>query len=167
MGAFQEATSARGELTKFASVNGGGWRRQILLYFLHFTISLGVFATGILLRASAETVVGTAVANALFGGPAYIGQVTIGFLAGVLAYRQWPTRLAAWVWVPAGWWLGGDIKAYADIGGIHYVLHFLFGTGCGGCFEQFLVVCPFYASLAYALGAWTTMCWQCWHQSSR
>jgi len=46
-----------------------------------------------------------------------------------------------------------DVDAYMRIGGMSYVRGHLFGTQCGGCMEPLLIVSPFYASLAYSLGA--------------
>lgn len=173
MGAFQRldniGPSARqgGELTKREPVNAGGWRRQILLYLLHFIIgTLAAFTTGVLLGALAETVLGTSIGDKLFGGPVFAGPVTIGFVAGFFANRSWPTRVAAWVWIPAASWFGWGVKSYVEAGGINYLVHHLLGTGCGGCFEQVLVVCPFYVSLAYSAGAWIALHWPRWPHSS-
>lgn len=114
---------------------------------------------GVLLGALGETVFGAPTADRVFGGPVFIGPVAFGLIAGVLMNMQWRTRVALLAWIPAACWFGWGFKSYVELGGIHYVVHNLLGTGCGGCFEQMLVVCPFYISLAYSAGAWLALRW--------
>lgn len=132
-----------------------GWLHEILLYIPHFLIAtLGILVVSFLLGFMVAAVIGDTLADEFFAGPIYIVPVALGFVAGLVANRLMPTRLAFWVWIPPAVLLLWTVKVYEQAGGLGSVARDLFGTACGGCEEQVMVVCPFYISLAYSVAAW-------------
>jgi hypothetical protein len=116
---------------------------------------MGVFIVGALLSIIVERVFSVPVANAVFDGPVYFGEIGLGLVAGLLINHELHSKSAMWVWVlPAIWlivWIPDAFKSVYGPEGWGLV----FGTKCGGdCLDQLITVCPFYSSIAYSLGSW-------------
>lgn len=131
-----------------------GWPRKVGTYLVHFSVGvIGVFVTAILL-ASILDPLSLKISAAIFSGPLFLGQLLLGFLAGVTLNRKLRSKSAIWVWVlPAVWLIAAIPSAFGSSDGPNG-WGVLFGTKCGDCLEQLLTVCPFYGSVAYSVGAW-------------
>ena len=122
---------------------------------MHFLIgSVGVFVVGALLAYILDGV-SLRVSTALFDGPVFFGEIGLGFLAGFTLNQRLRSKSAMWVWVlPAVWLIANIPDAFGSLYGPNG-WGVLFGTKCRpDCVDQALSVCPFYASVAYSLGAW-------------
>lgn len=93
----------------------------------------------------------------LLDAPYFVGPVIVGLVMGFLLHPWFRSRLGAWVWVlPALiliWnlftWEPGPYRAYWPDVRENY-----FSGQCGSseCLYEQFVTCPFYTSVAYALG---------------
>src|SRR5262249_10124539 len=100
--------------------------------------------------------------------PFYPVQIAIGLYLGWLIYRRFQHRSMLWVWI-----LPLALLTYAFIAvptlsparssillrpnTLQSRLSYYFGTGCkprDRCLNQLVLTMPFYASIAYSLGAW-------------
>lgn len=134
---------------------GDTWLRKVGIYLLHMLVGIaGVFVVSGLLDLILEKVSSVNVANVVFGGPVFFGQLSLGFLLGFTFNRSLHSKSAIWVWVLPAVWLIWAIWDSLDTAWGGQGLAYLFGTKCGDCLEQVLTVCPFYGSVAYSLGSW-------------
>lgn len=93
----------------------------------------------------------------LFDQPYFVGPVIVGFVMGFVLHTWFRSRFAAWVWIlPAlilVWnlftWHPGFSRAYwPDV----WENYFSGQCGSSECLYEQFVTCPFYTSVAYALG---------------
>jgi hypothetical protein len=93
----------------------------------------------------------------LLSQPYFVGPVIVGFAMGFLLHPWFRSSSGAWVWtIPAIvliWnlfsWEPGPSRAYWPDVWLNY-----FSAQCGSseCLYEQFVTCPFYTSVAYALG---------------
>jgi hypothetical protein len=134
------------------------WQLKIGVYLLHCSVAaVGVLLISVLMGAILEKALTSGLIDPLFNRPACPIQIAIGFTIGLLFNRHMRSRSAIFAWIPAALCLLVDVRAYMQIGGLHYLGDHLFGTNCGECIERFFVVSPFYASVAYSVGAWLAL----------
>lgn len=139
-----------------ASRRGDNWLRKIGVYALHVLVgTIGVFVVSALLDLILEALSSVSVADAVFGGPVFFGQIGLGFLLGFTLNQQLRSKSAMWVWVlPAVWLIAAIPSAFGSLYGPNG-WGTLFGTKCRpDCLDQLITVCPFYGSVAYSLGSW-------------
>ena len=93
----------------------------------------------------------------LLDPPYHVGPVIVGFAMGFLLHRWFRSRLGAWVWtIPAliliwnlfTWHPGSSRACWPDV----WENYFSGQCGSSECLYEQFVTCPFYTSLAYALG---------------
>jgi hypothetical protein len=130
-----------------------GWRAAVLYYFLlHAPGVVGACVLGTLLAAMLEAIAGWRV-DRFLAGPIYPIQSTMGFALGLFVYSRLRSKSALLVWLLGLAWLLNDLVTSMQDGGTSEVLKFLSARNCGGCMEQLFVLCPFYASVLYSIGA--------------
>jgi len=142
-------------LTFFAHQVVGTWGIGAIAYFVG-ALTLGSFewvGLHVSLRSLQWLLVQT---------PFYPLQIAMGAYCGWLIARKFRHRSMLWVWVVPGLLLCYSIMAVPTLTGTISVIqtkpftHYL-GWGCkpkDGCIDQLVVTMPFYASLAYSIGAW-------------
>ena len=83
-----------------AATRGDNWLRKSGMCLLHFLVGgIGVFLVGTLLASILDAVSLVSVANAVFAGPVFFGDIGLGFLAGFTLNRKLRSKSAMWVWV--------------------------------------------------------------------
>ena len=95
-------------------------------------------------------------AEQLVGEPFWLPNILAGACFGAFFYKRIRHRFAFWSWVPScilliwsAWDWHGAMSKYDSTWDTY------FGKNCGGseCVYQIFLTVPFYASVAYALGA--------------
>jgi len=79
------------------------WPARIGLYILHCSVaSLGVFLASVLVGLALGKIFNPSFADGLFAGPAYITQLCLGLVAGILVNRWTHSRSALFFVDPGG-----------------------------------------------------------------
>lgn len=134
------------------------WGRKVGIYFVHVIIAnAGVWAAALLLGVISEKIVGSGVTDQILARPIFPLHIVLGFLAGFLVNGRLQSKSALWAWIPTVALLSTYFLPSERIGGLGSTATYLFGKNCSDCLEQFLVVSPFYASVAYSIGAWLAL----------
>src|SRR5712691_5847458 len=89
-------------------------------------------------------------------------QIIEGLLIGYMMHRRFKHAAIFWTWVlPLLWLMCFFFSAPQSVLGSTWIarLDHFFGNGCNvrmtpHCYDQISTTLPFYASLAYSLGAW-------------
>ena len=89
--------------------------------------------------------------------PIWLPAIIFGFLIGSAVYYIFHGRSATWAWVLPALVLAWSILSWPSEA--DSVWNTFFGTDCGSseCLYQMTVTAPFYASVAYSLGASTAL----------
>jgi len=137
-----------------------GWVHKIGTYVLHALVaSVIVFLTSMLFGVILGELLGAELGDRIFARPIYPGEIVCGFLAGLVLNRRSQSKSAAWVWIPTATLLSTYFLPSERTDGFASTAAYLFGPHCGDCFEQVVMVSPFYASVAYSIGAWVALRW--------
>jgi len=137
-----------------------GWSSKIAAYIMDLVLATaGVSLAALLLAGALETIFGESLADRLWLGPIFPAHIALGLVMGFLMNRKWQLRSTPWVWLPMAALLLLDVSNYARLGGLRFVAAHLFGRAGypDEVFEQLLIVAPFYASVAYSIGAWLAL----------
>jgi hypothetical protein len=95
----------------------------------------------------------------LVGEPMWVPEIVVGVLAGRLAYKRLPSALAFLVWIPpAGFLFWSAWSWQKTMAPYDSTWDTYFGNNCSGseCLYELFLTAPFYTSVAYSLGAYTT-----------
>jgi hypothetical protein len=130
------------------------WWSELGFYLVvHPAGVVGVFIVSFFVGSMLEKVFGVAV-DRLFISALYPLPVILGFATGLLLNRYLRSRSATLVFVLGALLVSGDLRDAIQRGGFHELVHYLSVTNCGGCEDQAFILCPFYISVAYSVGAW-------------
>ncbi len=122
------------------------WTEGVLFVFVHTLVGvLGVTFFSFPARAVSRIVFGYWFMVHAFGPPAYIGQVAIACVTGLVINRRLQSKSALFTWIVGIVWMLLDVLAR---------MHLLHGATWHFSEDPIYVPAPTLVSIGYSLGAW-------------
>jgi hypothetical protein len=130
----------------------GGWVHFVLPYF---SLPLGIFATWIIELSYSPAGEQHTLSGSVIETPLYLPEIVAGLLFGWFLFKVWPSRTAFLAWLVPLALLAWSAWSNRTMAVWDSTWDTYFGRNCGGseCLYQVLLTVPFYASIAYSLGA--------------